>query len=228
MEHDLKPFDAVNFTRVRTKILEKYKDHPQSISVCHYVIQNNRIYRQCFGHHIGFNMFVDNILTALSRWVQLPDTEFFVNLGDYPLIRKGGITRTHGPLPVFSWCGSDESFDIALPTYDITESSLEAMGRVTLDIMSVQNVRLRWEEKNPVAFWRGRDARRERLRLIDYAREYPDMFNVSITNFFFFQNEENRYGPKVPYISFFEFFDVSLSFSMQFFPHNISFFFRKK
>lgn len=212
IDHDLKPFERVNFTRVRRKIMEKYKDHPQSISVCHYVIHSNRVFRQCFGQHVGFNMFSDNLLVSLARWVKLPDTEFFVNLGDYPLIRKGGIQRTHGPLPVFSWCGSEESFDIVLPTYDLTESSLEAMGRVTLDMMSVQNARLRWEDKDPVAFWRGRDSRRERLQLVDIAREYPDMFNASITNFFFYREEEVRYGPKVPHIGFFEFFDVSLMF----------------
>ena len=154
-------------------------------------------------------MFKDAILMSLARKVRLPDTEFFINLGDWPLVKKGGHTRTTGPYPIFSWCGSDETFDIVLPTYDITESTLQAMNRVTLDMLSVQESRLPWNEKSPKAFWRGRDARRERLQLIDISRKHPELFNVSMTNFFFFRDEMENYGPKVPHMSFFRFFDVS-------------------
>lgn len=208
IEIDLKPFNALNFTAVLPKILKKY-DMPGSVSLCHYVIKNNEIYRKCNGQHTGFKMFSDAVLEALVRLAQLPDVEFLMNLGDWPLVKKGGIARTHGPYPIFSWCGSEDSFDIVLPTYDLTESTLEAMNRVTIDILSVQRSRKPWNEKESIAFWRGRDARRERLTLVDIAREYPDMFNVSLTNFFFFRDEEAKYGPKVPHMSFFEFFDVS-------------------
>lgn len=208
IESDLKPFSSINFTSLRPRILAKY-DMPGSVSLCHYVVKSNQVYRKCYGQHVGFQMFVDAIFDALTRFVQLPDTEFIVNLGDYPLVKKGGVSRTHGPYPIFSWCGSSDTFDIVMPTYDLTESTLEAMHRVSLDILSVQNAKLTWNQKQPVAFWRGRDARRERLTLIDIARKYPDLFNVSLTNFFFFRNEEPKYGPKVPHMSFFDFFDVS-------------------
>jgi len=56
--------------------------------------------------------------------VKLPDFEFFINLGDWPL------EKTHGdPLPIVSWCGSDSSYDLILPTYDLTQSVLEMLGR---------------------------------------------------------------------------------------------------
>ena len=58
--------------------------------------------------------------------VHLPDLEFFLNLGDWPLEKRG---LKDSPLPIFSWCGSDETRDIILPTYDVTESTLETMGR---------------------------------------------------------------------------------------------------
>lgn len=182
---------------------------PGSISLCHYVIKNNEIYRKCYGQYTGFKMFSDALLEALVRLVQLPDVEFIVNLGDWPLVKKGGVSRTHGPYPIFSWCGSDDTFDIVMPTYDLTESTLEAMHRVTIDILSVQRLRTPWDEKEPIAFWRGRDSRRERLTLVDISRNHPNLFNVSLTNFFFFRDEEAKYGPKVPHMSFFEFFDVS-------------------
>lgn len=67
---------------------------------------------------------MDSILLSVTRKVVLPDIEFFVNLGDWPLVPKNNKNY-----PIFSWCGSDDSRDIVMPTYDLTESSLEAMGR---------------------------------------------------------------------------------------------------
>jgi hypothetical protein len=70
-------------------------------------------------------MFTDAILTSLARKVKLPDVEIFINLGDWPLVQKAADEV----FPIFSWCGSTDSWDIVMPTYDITEASLEAMGR---------------------------------------------------------------------------------------------------
>lgn len=70
-------------------------------------------------------MFMDNILLSLARKAVLPDMEFLMNLGDWPLIKK-----SEKPIiPMFSWCGSISTADIVLPTYDITEATLECMGR---------------------------------------------------------------------------------------------------
>lgn len=56
----------------------------------------------------------------------MPDVEFFVNLGDWPLEKKKSSSLIH---PIFSWCGSTDSKDIVMPTYDLTDSVLETMGR---------------------------------------------------------------------------------------------------
>lgn len=69
-------------------------------------------------------MFMDNILLSLARKAVLPDIEFFVNLGDWPLVNKNDKT-----FAIFSWCGNEDNLDIVMPTYDITESTLENMGR---------------------------------------------------------------------------------------------------
>lgn len=58
--------------------------------------------------------------------VRVPDVEFFVNLGDWPLEKRQPAERIH---PIFSWCGSNNTRDIVMPTYDLTESVLETMGR---------------------------------------------------------------------------------------------------
>lgn len=202
----------MNYSKVRQSLLDQFvSTRASAIAVCQYVVKRNQVYRTCFGEHVGFKMFMDSLLVSLSRKVLLPDFELFVNLGDWPLMKKGGQSRTAGPRPIFSWCGSDDSFDIVMPTYDLTESSIENMDRVTLDIMSVQQHRVPWEEKENRAFWRGRDARRERLQLVDMARNHPDLINASLTNFFFFRDEAEKYGGKAPYISFFRFFDYKYS-----------------
>lgn len=199
---DLAIFKTVNFDTLREKILEKY-NQPGAISLCHYVVKSNNVYRRCYGKYVGFKMFMDSILLSLSRKFLLPDIEFFVNLGDWPLVKD-----TKDNLPIFSWSGSTDTFDIVMPTYDLTESTLENMGRVMLDMLSVQgNVDSPWEDRIAKVFWRGRDSNRERLHLITLSREYPHLFNASLTNFFFFRDEEDKYGPKMEHVSFFKFFE---------------------
>lgn len=78
-------------------------------------------------------------------------------------------------------------------------------------MLSVQgNVNKQWKDRIPKGFWRGRDSNKERLKLIDIASENPELYNVSLTNFFFFRDKEQEYG-KSEHISFFNFFDVSIS-----------------
>ncbi|OQV16124.1 KDEL motif-containing protein 1 [Hypsibius exemplaris] len=180
--------------------------HPQSASFCHYVMKSGQLYRKCFGEHVGFAIFMDTILLFLMRRAKLSDVNFISNLGDYPLssrAARGGSIKA----PVFSWCGSMDSFDIVMPTYDITESSLTGMDRVTLDMLSVQATQTPiWPEKIPKAFWRGRDARQERLYLVEIARNHSDIMDAALTNFFFFRDQEEQFGPKAPHVDFFQFF----------------------
>ncbi|XP_071448438.1 protein O-glucosyltransferase 2-like [Hetaerina americana] len=204
---NLRPFESVNFTATRRYIREKF-NHPGSVSICNYVVKNNQVFRKCYGQYVGFKTFMDEILLSLARKVKLPDFELFVNLGDWPLIRKEDASSKEPTIPMFSWCGSKDTHDIIMPTYDLTEATLGCMGRVTLDMLSVQgNVELPWEERIEKGFWRGRDSRLERLQLVALSRENPDLLNASLTNFFFFRDKEEIYGPKEPYISFFKFFD---------------------
>uniref|UniRef100_A0A1B0DJB4 Glycosyl transferase CAP10 domain-containing protein n=1 Tax=Phlebotomus papatasi TaxID=29031 RepID=A0A1B0DJB4_PHLPP len=208
IEEDLSTFSSINYTHIQRKMIEKFThDNPGSLAICQYVVKSGEIFRRCFGKHVGFNMFMDATLLSILRKVNLPDIEIFVNLGDWPMSHKGGKSRTTGPWPIFSWCGSTESHDIIMPTYDIMESSLEAMRRVSLDIFSVQKAQKQWDEKDPRGFFRGRDANRERLKLVDLSRKHPDLLDAGITNFFFFRDEEQKYSPKSPRISFFDFFN---------------------
>ncbi|XP_071957348.1 protein O-glucosyltransferase 2-like [Antedon mediterranea] len=201
IEKDLLNFPSVNLDNLAEKVIAKYSAHH---SLSHYTIINNKIYRKTHGLHTGFKMFSDAFLLSLTRKVRLPDMEFFINLGDWPLVKK---TNKKNVLPIFSWCGSNETYDIVLPTYDVTESTLETMGRVSLDLLSVQaNTQPKWEEKVGKGFWRGRDSRKERLELVKLARNHTDLIDAGLTNFFFFEYKEELYGPKHKHVSFFDFF----------------------
>ncbi|KAI1885473.1 hypothetical protein AGOR_G00220560 [Albula goreensis] len=184
------------------------KDIPQRFglrqSLCHYTIKDNQVYIKTHGEHVGFRIFMDAFLLSLTRKVKVPDVEFFVNLGDWPLEKRKPPEKLH---PIFSWCGSNDTRDIVMPTYDLTESVLETMGRVSLDMMSVQaNTGPPWEQKNETAFWRGRDSRKERLELVKLSRAQPHLLDAAFTNFFFFKHDEALYGPLVKHVSFFDFF----------------------
>ncbi|KAL7287094.1 hypothetical protein TKK_0018714 [Trichogramma kaykai] len=199
---DLKLFPSVDFEIYRSKIISRF-NQPHGVSLCHYVIKNNKIHRQCFGEHVGFKTFVDDILLSITRKLFLPDVEFFMNLGDWPLVLKNTEL-----LPIFSWCGSVDSNDIILPTYDLAKSSVEAMSSVILDMLSVQaSSKTVWEKKIEKVFWRGRDSNRARLILIDLSRKHPNLFNAALTNFFFFTKEAEKYGPTQKHVSFFDFFE---------------------
>ncbi|XP_042666365.1 protein O-glucosyltransferase 2 [Centrocercus urophasianus] len=201
IQRDLANFPVVDPDKIAIEIPQRFG---QRQSLCHYTIKDNEVYIKTYGEHVGFRIFMDAILLSLTRKVKMPDVEFFVNLGDWPLEKKKPPQNLH---PIFSWCGSSESKDIVMPTYDLTDSVLETMGRVSLDMMSVQaNTGPSWEDKNTTAFWRGRDSRKERLELVKLSRKYPEIIDAAFTNFFFFKHDENLYGPIVKHISFFDFF----------------------
>ncbi|KAL7881275.1 hypothetical protein AOLI_G00081230 [Acnodon oligacanthus] len=201
IQRDLSAFPRVDLEHNAHEIPQRFG---QRQSLCHYTVKDNKVYIKTYGEHVGFRIFMDAFLLSLARKVRLPDVEFFVNLGDWPLEKR----RTSGNLhPIFSWCGSNDTRDIVMPTYDLTESVLETMGRVSLDMMSVQgNTGLPWAEKNGTGFWRGRDSRRERLELVKLARANPTLLDAAFTNFFFFKHDESLYGPLVKHVSFFDFF----------------------
>ncbi|RXM29401.1 KDEL motif-containing protein 1 [Acipenser ruthenus] len=198
---DLAFFQTIDPDKIVKEITKRFG---QRQSLCHYTIKDNQVYIKTHGEHVGFRIFMDALLLSLTRKVKLPDVEFFVNLGDWPLEKRKPTEKLH---PILSWCGSNETRDIVMPTYDLTESVLETMGRVSLDMISVQaNTGPVWEDKNSTAFWRGRDSRRERLELVKLARKHPDLIDAAFTNFFFFKHNESLYGPLVKHVSFFDFF----------------------
>lgn len=199
---DFKPFPTVDLLRLRQEVPKRFSNRG---GLVHYTIVNNQLYRRTQGKYTDFKMFSDEILLSLMRKVNVPDVEFFINVGDWPLETKSA-DASPGPLPIFSWCGSTDTRDIILPTYEVTHSTLETMRGVTNDLLSVQgNTGPPWTNKTSKAFFRGRDSREERLQLVALSKKHPELLDAGITGWFFFRDREKQVG-KAPLVGFFDFF----------------------
>lgn len=211
IEQDMAPFTNISMEKVAREAVSRFNQAGMH-SLSRYRIINNKVYRKTYGEHVGFKMFSDAIILSMTRKVHLPDMEFFVNLGDWPLEKKA---VTDSPIPILSWCGSTDTRDIVLPTYDITEATLEMMSRVTLDMLSVQgNTGPSWNNKSAHGFWRGRDSRQERLDLVQMSRRQPDLIDAALTHMFFFPKDDDKYGSLVKTIPFFDFFKYKYQISL--------------
>jgi len=205
LAHDLDRFaDAsVDMDQALEDVKENFGAHPGSHSICHYVVYDSRIFRSCYGQHVGFKMFPDATLAALLRQVHLPDLEFFINMGDWPIVRKN--SKTSG-IPMISWCSNDDMEDMLLPTYELTEATVECMGGQVVDLLSAWGKAHKpWAARKEVAFFRGRDSNAARLKLARMSKERPDLIDAAITNYFFFKDQKEELG-SVPHVPLFDFF----------------------
>uniref|UniRef100_A0A8C5MAT5 Protein O-glucosyltransferase 3 n=1 Tax=Leptobrachium leishanense TaxID=445787 RepID=A0A8C5MAT5_9ANUR len=200
---DFAPFPSIDLERMLEEVPRRFAEKRGAI--VHYTVLDNKIYRRSLGKYTDFKMFSDEILLSLARKVHLPDFEFYINVGDWPIEHRQA-NDTPGPLPMISWCGSVDSRDIILPTYDITHSTLETLRGVTNDLLSIQgHTGPSWSNKTEQAFFRGRDSREERLQLVHLSKTYPDLLDAGITGYFFFREQEKLLG-KAQLIGFFDFF----------------------
>ncbi|XP_029555207.1 protein O-glucosyltransferase 3 [Salmo trutta] len=111
-----------------------------------------------------------------------------------------------GAVPIISWCGSTDTRDIILPTYDNTHSTLETLSGISNDLLSVQgNTGPPWSNKTEQALFCGRDSREERLHLVTLSKKNPELRDARITGWFFFREREKDLG-KANLVGFFDFF----------------------
>lgn len=102
------------------------RDVKESKCCCMFLLQ---VVSQYYCKETVWHFMIADLLLKVS----VPDVEFYINVGDWPL-----ETRKADAVPVFSWCGSTDTRDIVLPTYEVTHSTLETMRGVTNDLLSVQ------------------------------------------------------------------------------------------
>jgi len=188
---------------------ERHVAAPQTVAACRYRVrqQGAAISRRCYGEHVGFREFSDELLLSLARKARLPDLDFIWNLGDWPLGRLATESGQVRPLPIVSWGGSNSSSDLLLPTYEIMEATLQMMDRVTVDVFSVlaAGADLPWSDRSEKLFWRGRDSHQQRLNLVRLAQRKPDLIDAHLTALFFSHNDSTL-GQLAQHSSFFDFF----------------------
>ena len=86
MDDDLKQFEDEGVDmRVALEKAKNTFSHGGSQCWCHYAVKDGEIFRQCYGQHVGFSMFWDNVLNWLARRALLPDLEMLVNLGMFSI-----------------------------------------------------------------------------------------------------------------------------------------------
>uniref|UniRef100_A0A1I7WTU8 CAP10 domain-containing protein n=1 Tax=Heterorhabditis bacteriophora TaxID=37862 RepID=A0A1I7WTU8_HETBA len=188
---DLKIWKHVNFTYFYEKAVDSWSGdlRRRSFSFCHYQIIDNQIYRQCFGEYDGFKSFVDDTLRSITSKMILPNTEFLFNLGDYPLSSSGPV-----PIPIISWCGSQTTFDIVVPTYEMSQAILLDLITTSMSTHTAGVPAISWEKKHPLPIFRGRDSNKLRLSLAKLSDELPHLMDVGITDYFFHSVDGN---PKI-------------------------------
>uniref|UniRef100_A0AC35F7H5 Glycosyl transferase CAP10 domain-containing protein n=1 Tax=Panagrolaimus sp. PS1159 TaxID=55785 RepID=A0AC35F7H5_9BILA len=188
---DLSNFKEINFEKSLQKV-ENNWGHPnqsRAAAVCRYKLSSNEIKKYCYGEYTGFSMFSDEILTSLARKMQLPEIEFIQNLGDWPLEFSN---PNDSGVAIISWCGSNDTFDIIIPTYEIVEASLKALNTLARDMQNIKGEQfIPWTKKFNKAIFRGRDSNEFRLKVAKLALERPDLIDGGITRYFFFDEKEN-------------------------------------
>jgi len=193
--------EKLSYQQNNELVREYFASRPNSCALCHYVLKSGRIYRECFGQHVGFNMFSDATLVALSRFVNLPDVEFWMNLGDWPHSKK---TNENHHFQMISWGSHADFADLVVPTYDLMDSTLGMMHRLSKDQFSVQSSarQVNWSDKIEKGFFRGRDSRQERLDLAEMSQKNPELVDAAITRYFFFKEDEEKYGKRSEHVPF--------------------------
>ena len=149
--------------------------------------------------------FSDDVLLHLLRMVKIPDVEFWINLGDWPMERRG---KYESPAAIISWCGHEDFTDIVVPTYEVTSNTNGMMSNTFSDQFLIQNRgrSIPWNSKITKAFFRGRDSRQERLDLAELAQNETELLDVGITKYFFFKEDPKKYGETVELTPFSDFF----------------------
>ncbi|KAA8516027.1 hypothetical protein F0562_019206 [Nyssa sinensis] len=96
----------------------------------------------------------------LLRWYpgRLPNLEMMFDCDDRPTIQSKDFRRPNsGPPPLFRYCSDGWSLDIVFPDWSFwgwAETNIRPWRNVLKDIKE-GNKRIKWEERVPLAYWRG-------------------------------------------------------------------------
>ncbi|XP_064400305.1 protein O-glucosyltransferase 1-like isoform X2 [Halichondria panicea] len=148
----------------------------------HYQIINHKLYRSkdCVfqSRCRGVEYFILDVIQ------HLPDMEIVINVHDYPKSYKH-----KNPLPIFSFSKTPEYFDIMYPAWSFWSggpsitTEPRGLGRWDEKRLSITQSASKWpwEDKIPVAFFRGSRTNGERDPLVLFSRENPEFVDAQYT-----------------------------------------------
>ncbi|XP_045614677.1 O-glucosyltransferase rumi homolog [Procambarus clarkii] len=174
IKKDLAPFkDGID-----KSVIEKSRDRGTF-----YQIINHKLYRQsdCMfpSRCKGIEHFILKIID------KLPDMEMLINTRDVPQVNKRFGERK----PIFSFSKTADYLDISYPAWTFWEGgpaiSLYPTGLGRWDMLrnTLMNVAKQWpwENKKPLAFFRGSRTSSERDELVYLSRENPNIVDAQYT-----------------------------------------------
>ncbi|XAR54072.1 Protein xylosyltransferase [Bertholletia excelsa] len=153
IHEDLRPWEESGITKEMVEKAEK-------IAHVRIVVVEGRVYvkkyKRAFQTRDVFTIW--GILQLLRFYPgRLPDLDFMFECSDRPVIRKyRGENVTEKP-PVFHYCGSDSTLDIAFPDWSFwgwPELQIKPWNILKKKIRE-GNQKIKWEDREPYAFWKG-------------------------------------------------------------------------
>ncbi|CBY24081.1 unnamed protein product [Oikopleura dioica] len=203
LDEDLAQFDEIDLDRLyEDGKKKKWAAGGHGEATAHVVIKDQKLFVEDFGTIMGFRGFMSSMFLSLLRKVKLPDAEFIFNLGDWPL--EENLTD---PQPILTWCGSSNTSDIAVPTWDQTKNTRHALFRERKDIQYVEQISgevVSWNEKIERGYFRGRDSNPSRLKLCELSMAHPEDIDARLTwNLHNKKGQDpKKYGEQVKHVSY--------------------------
>lgn len=126
-------------------------------------------YGRCFQTRDVFTQW--GILQLLRRYAgRVPDLDLMFDCQDLPVVSAGDHRGHTPPPPLFRYCGSEPTLDIAFPDWSFwgwPELNIKPWEALRREIKEA-NAALDWTRRTPYAYWKGNPtvgaARRELLR----------------------------------------------------------------
>lgn len=203
LTEDFSRFTKIDLDRLYTDgKAKKWAGGGHGEATAHVVIKDQELYYEDFGTIMGFRPFMTSMFLSLLRKVRLPDVEFIFNLGDWPLEEN-----YDDPQPILTWCGSTNTTDIAMPTWEQTKSTRHALFRERKDIQYVEQISgevTPWDKKVEIGYFRGRDSNPSRLTLCELSMEHPEDINARLTwNLHNKKGQDpKKYGEQVKHVTY--------------------------
>lgn len=153
---DLKPWKSSGIT---LEMVEEAK----RVAFFRLVVVNGRVYldkyKEAFQTRDVFTIW--GILQLLRLYHgRLPDLDLMFECNDKPVISKDkykGSNVSFVPPPVFHYCGDDLSYDIVFPDWSFwgwPEINIKPW-EVLVKELEEGNRRIKWEDREPFAYWKG-------------------------------------------------------------------------